>query len=270
MMDLAARSDAVAHGRVMAETALGSGILNRPAALFVAIGLFLMAFFTLLWASWSFYHLSAVLGGAVMVIFGVFAAIYVINGVQLFRSASRLPLPVGEESQRRGRVLQRGFTITLSVRAWSSPSSACCLASRRLRVLRAGGRADRRPALHSVRLPLSPHDRLLHRGMGRGVGRRWFLADRLPDVVSAAGGIARGNRSRLRYVGVRPIHAERQAGDCGGNGDCRAQRSSSIAPRCFCASAPASEVQSHDEASSCRSAHFPEPSCGKHALSADM
>lgn len=161
MMDLAARSDAVAHGRVMAETALGSGILNRPAALFVAIGLFLMAFFTLLWASWSFYHLSAVLGGAVMVIFGVFAAIYVINGVQLFRSASRLPLPVGEESQRRGRVLQRGFTITLSVRAWSSPSSACCLASRRLRVLRAGGRADRRPALHSVRLPLSPHDRLL-------------------------------------------------------------------------------------------------------------
>lgn len=98
----------------MTETAVGSGVLNRPAARFVAIGLFLMAFFAALWASWSFYGLSAFLGVALIVIFGAFAVIFVINGVQLFRSAARLPLPVGAESQRRGRALQIGFGITFA------------------------------------------------------------------------------------------------------------------------------------------------------------
>jgi hypothetical protein len=96
----------------MTQTAVGSGVLNRPAARFVALGLFLMAFFTLLWASWSLYGLSPVLGVVLIVIFAVLATIFVINGVQLFRSASRLPLPLGDESQRRGRSLQRGFGIT--------------------------------------------------------------------------------------------------------------------------------------------------------------
>jgi hypothetical protein len=96
------------------ETLVGSGVLNRPAARFVAIGLFLMAFFTALWASWSFYGLSAFLGVALFVIFGAFAVILVINGVQLFRSAARLPLPAGAESQRRGRALQVGFGITFA------------------------------------------------------------------------------------------------------------------------------------------------------------
>jgi hypothetical protein len=98
----------------MTETAVGSGVLNRPAARFVAIGLFLMAFFTALWASWSLYGLSAFLGVALIVIFGAFAVIFVINGVQLFRSAARLPLPAGEESQRRGRSLQIGFGVTFA------------------------------------------------------------------------------------------------------------------------------------------------------------
>jgi hypothetical protein len=98
----------------MTETAVGSGVLNRPAARFVAIGLFLMAFFTALWASWSLYGLSAFLGVALIVIFGAFAVIFVINGVQLFRSAAGLPLPAGAESQRRGRVLQVGFGVTFA------------------------------------------------------------------------------------------------------------------------------------------------------------
>ena len=98
----------------MTETAVGSGVLNRPAARFVAIGLFLMAFFTALWASWSFYGLSAFLGVALIVIFGAFAVIFVINGVQLFRSAARLPLPTGAESQRRGRALRMGFGVTFA------------------------------------------------------------------------------------------------------------------------------------------------------------
>ena len=98
----------------MTETAVGSGVLNRPAARFVAIGLFLMAFFTALWASWSCYSLSAFLGVALIVIFGAFAVIFVINGVQLFRSAARLPLPTGAESQRRGRALRMGFGVTFA------------------------------------------------------------------------------------------------------------------------------------------------------------
>src|SRR6476659_4642499 len=98
----------------MTETAVGSGVLNRPAARFVAIGLFLMAFFTALWASWSLYGLSACLGVALIVIFGAFAVIFVINGVQLFRSAAQLPLPAGAESQRRGRALRVGFGVTFA------------------------------------------------------------------------------------------------------------------------------------------------------------
>ena len=98
----------------MTETPIGIGLLNRPAARFVAIGLFLMAFFTALWASWSFYGLSAFLGVALIVIFGAFAVIFVINGVQLFRSAAQLPLPAGAESQRRGRALRVGFGVTFA------------------------------------------------------------------------------------------------------------------------------------------------------------
>jgi flagellar biosynthesis protein FliQ len=89
-------------------------VLNRPAARFVAIGLFLMAFFTALWASWSLYGLSTFLAVALIVIFGAFAVIFVINGVQLFRSAAGLPLPVGAEAQRRGRILQVGFGVTFA------------------------------------------------------------------------------------------------------------------------------------------------------------
>ena len=99
---------------LMTETPIGIGVLNRPAARFVAIGLFLMAFFTALWASWSFYGLSAFLGVALIVIFGAFAVIFVINGVQLFRSAAQLPLPAGAESQRRGRALRVGFGVTFA------------------------------------------------------------------------------------------------------------------------------------------------------------
>ena len=98
----------------MTEAAVGSGLCNRPAARFVAIGLFLMAFFTALWASWSLYGLSAILGVALIVIFGAFAVIFMINGVQFLRSAARLPLPAGAESQRRGHMLQLGFGVTFA------------------------------------------------------------------------------------------------------------------------------------------------------------
>jgi hypothetical protein len=80
----------------------------------VAIGLFLMAFFTVLWALWPLYGLPVVLSLAVIVIFAAFAVVFVINGVQLIRSASRLPQPTGKESKRRGRALQVGFGVTFA------------------------------------------------------------------------------------------------------------------------------------------------------------
>jgi hypothetical protein len=50
-----------------------SGAFSRPVARFVAIGLFLMAFFTILWALRSFYGLPVVIAAALLVIFGGFA-----------------------------------------------------------------------------------------------------------------------------------------------------------------------------------------------------
>jgi hypothetical protein len=73
-----------------------------------------MGFFTLLWASWSLYGLPLVLGVVVVVIFGAFAVVFVANGLQLIRSASRLPEPAGEESRRRGRALQLGFGVAFA------------------------------------------------------------------------------------------------------------------------------------------------------------
>jgi hypothetical protein len=91
-----------------------SDLAIRPVARFVAIGLFLMAFFTLLWASWSLYGLPMGVGVALVVIFGIPAAVFVVSGVQLIRSAHRLPLPSGDEARRRGRALRVGFGITFA------------------------------------------------------------------------------------------------------------------------------------------------------------
>jgi len=98
----------------MAEAPVESGLATRPVARFVAIGLFLMAFFTLLWASWSLYGLPAAAGVALVVIFGVLAVIFVINGVELMRSAHRLPLPSGDEAKHRGHALRVGFGVTFA------------------------------------------------------------------------------------------------------------------------------------------------------------
>lgn len=73
-----------------------------------------MAFFTLLWASWSLYGLPVAAGVALVVIFGVLAVIFVINGVQLIRSAHWLPLPSDAEARRRGRALRVGFGVTFA------------------------------------------------------------------------------------------------------------------------------------------------------------
>ena len=55
-----------------------------------------------------------VIAGALLVIFATFAVVFMINGVQLIKSASRLPLPSGEETRGRGRALQIGFGVTLT------------------------------------------------------------------------------------------------------------------------------------------------------------
>ena len=98
----------------MAETTVQNGLATRTVARFVAIGLFLMAFFTLLWASWSLYGLPVAGGAALVVIFSVIAVIFVINGVRLLRSADRLPVPTGDDSNRQGRAMRIGFGVTFA------------------------------------------------------------------------------------------------------------------------------------------------------------
>jgi hypothetical protein len=98
----------------MTQTSVESGMITRPVARFVAIGLFLMAFFTMLWGSWTLYGLPLVIASGLLVIFAAFAVVFVINGVQLIKSASRLPVPSGEEAKHRGRALQIGFGATFA------------------------------------------------------------------------------------------------------------------------------------------------------------
>ena len=98
----------------MTQTTIESGLLIRPVARFVAIGLFLMAFFTTLWALWALYGLPTVAAVVLVAIFVALSVVFVINGVQLIKSASRLPIPSGEESQRQGRAMQLGFGINFA------------------------------------------------------------------------------------------------------------------------------------------------------------
>jgi hypothetical protein len=98
----------------LAETTVQNGLATRTVARFVAIGLFLMAFFTLLWASWSLYGLPVAGGAALVVIFSVIAVIFVINGVRLLRSADRLTVPTGDDSNRQGRAMRIGFGVTFA------------------------------------------------------------------------------------------------------------------------------------------------------------
>jgi hypothetical protein len=98
----------------MTQTTIESSLLIRPVARFVAIGLFLMAFFTTLWALWALYGLPTVVAVVLVAIFVALSVIFVINGVQLIKSASMLPVPSSEESQRRGRAMQLGFGITFA------------------------------------------------------------------------------------------------------------------------------------------------------------
>jgi hypothetical protein len=96
----------------MPRTPVTSGMVSRPVARFVAIGLFLMAFFTALWASWTVYGFPLALAAVLLIIFGVLAAWFVINGIQLIRSVDRFPEPTPEETKGRGRTLQIGFGVT--------------------------------------------------------------------------------------------------------------------------------------------------------------
>jgi hypothetical protein len=92
----------------MTQTRDETGTLTQSVARFVALGLFLMAFFTILWASWSIYGLPLMIAGTLLVIFATFAAVFVINSVQLIKSASRLPVPSGEEAKHVDALCRSG------------------------------------------------------------------------------------------------------------------------------------------------------------------
>ena len=199
----------------MAETTVQSGLATRTVARFVAIGLFLMAFFTLLCASWSLYGLPVAGSIALVVIFSVIAVIFVINGVRLLRSADRLPVPTGDDSNRQGRAMRVGFGVTLAAVGVIIGVVCALLIVNGAYAYLAPAIVSGRLALHPARVHLSPDHRFLHRRLGRGVGLARLLADQLTDHGRTTCGIHRWNRRRVQHDGVRRIHVAGQAGDTG-------------------------------------------------------
>jgi hypothetical protein len=57
-----------------------------------------------------------VIAGALLVIFATFAVVFMINGVQLIKSASRLPLPSGEEARVAAGLCRSGSALPLPPR----------------------------------------------------------------------------------------------------------------------------------------------------------
>jgi hypothetical protein len=198
----------------LADTTVESGFATRPVARFVAIGLFLMAFFTLLWASWSLYGLPIAVGVALVVIFGVLAAVFVINGVQLIRSAHRLPLPSGDEAGRRGRALRVEFGVTFAAEGVMI-GVVCAL------LIVNGWYAYLAPAIALVvGLHFIPLGFIFRRTIDFYIAAWvvvwallgfWLIASgtmAAPLVASIVGGLR-----RLRHHGVRRLHVASQAGD---------------------------------------------------------
>ena len=69
--------------------------IPRVAVLGTASGLILMAFFTVLWGSWSLVGLSGPLAVAVIVAFSSLGVVFVVEGVRLLRGIKGLVDPQG-------------------------------------------------------------------------------------------------------------------------------------------------------------------------------
>ena len=81
-----------------------------PVARSVAVGMFLMAFFTTFWALWIPYGLPRSVAVVLLAAFVALAAVLVVSGIRLARAANRFP-PVDAEARVRGRRVQKGFGI---------------------------------------------------------------------------------------------------------------------------------------------------------------
>ena len=89
-----------------------AGWTTRPVARFVGIGLLLMAIFTMSWTLWSRTGLPLGVGVVAVAALGSLSILYLVQGIQLIRSAAAFPAARPEELAGRGRAIQVGFGIT--------------------------------------------------------------------------------------------------------------------------------------------------------------
>ena len=83
-----------------------------PVARSVAVGMFLMAFFTTFWALWIPYGLPSVVALPLLALFVTLAVGFVVSGIGLVRAGRRFPA-VGEDARGRGRRVQKGFAVVV-------------------------------------------------------------------------------------------------------------------------------------------------------------
>lgn len=89
--------------------------IPRVAYVGVAGGLLLMAFFTLLWASWLFGTVSPAIATPVFAAYAVFAIVFVVVAVRLFGSARRAPTIDTDERIGRTTSIGRQFGIIFGI-----------------------------------------------------------------------------------------------------------------------------------------------------------
>lgn len=83
-----------------------------PVARSLAVGMFLMAFFTTFWALWIPYGLPLTVAVPLLAAFVALATVFVVSGIGLVRAAHRFP-SVDGEARARGRRVQKGFGIVV-------------------------------------------------------------------------------------------------------------------------------------------------------------
>lgn len=89
--------------------------IPRIAVQATAGGLLLMAFFTTLWASWSMAGLPLAAGIVVIVVFLLFAVLFVIAGIRLFAVARRFPTVDTTSRRAQTRSMGRRFGIIFGI-----------------------------------------------------------------------------------------------------------------------------------------------------------
>ncbi|BCY11443.1 hypothetical protein [Actinoplanes sp. L3-i22] len=99
----------------MTDTAPPAILPPRAAVVGIVTGLFLMAFFTLLWAGNTFAAWSPAVAGPIWAVFAVLAVGFIVQGVRLLRARGRFPAALSEADSRRQRGTGRAYGITFGL-----------------------------------------------------------------------------------------------------------------------------------------------------------